>query len=231
MLTHGHEDHVGALPYLLREVGGARGLGDAADARPGQVEARRARPAARGGADRGRARGRPRRASARSGSSSSAMAHSIPDAVGVVLETPGRPRSCHTGDYKIDHTPVDGIQHRRRPARRARQPRASTCCSATRRTPSGRASRESERVVGEAFRQIIPQRDGPRPDRLVRLEHPPHAAGDRRRGRGGPARSCVVGRSMRKNINIARNLGYVERARRGRSSGRPTSTSTAPTRC
>ena len=37
---------------------------------------------------------------------------------------------------------------------------ASTCCSATRRTPSGAGFTGSERLVGEAFRQIIPQRQG-----------------------------------------------------------------------
>ena len=37
------------------------------------------------------------------------MAHSIPDAVAVAFQTPGG-RVVVTGDYKIDHTPVDGFR-------------------------------------------------------------------------------------------------------------------------
>ena len=109
ILTHGHEDHVGGLPYLLREVRGPGGLGDAADARPRQVEA-------------GRARARRARPSCARSSPESApveigpfrlefvrMAHSIPDAIAVVIETAAG-RIVYTGDYKIDHTPVDGMR-------------------------------------------------------------------------------------------------------------------------
>ena len=108
VLTHGHEDHVGGLPYLLREVDvdsviatpltlalvksklDEHGLGQKAElvaAEPGDT------PLELG----------PFRVEL------VRVAHSIPDAVAIVLETPGG-RIVHTGDYKMDHTPVDGLR-------------------------------------------------------------------------------------------------------------------------
>ena len=69
VLTHGHEDHVGALPYVLREIGIAAGhLRRPADDRHGPLEARRAQ-ARRQGAAAGAAGGGEGEARARSRSS------------------------------------------------------------------------------------------------------------------------------------------------------------------
>src|SRR5256714_2921994 len=108
LLTHGHEDHVGALPYLLREarvqeVWATRltlglikskldehGLMRAAELREADPDAG---PIELGPFSVEFVR----------------VAHSIPDAVAIVLDTPGG-RILHTGDYKLDHTPVDGLR-------------------------------------------------------------------------------------------------------------------------
>ncbi len=104
VITHGHMDHIGALPYFLREFGDVplyatkltRGLievnlssslrkqtplhtiapGDEIHLGPFTVEPYHA-------------------------------AHSIPDAIGLGITTPVG-LAVHTGDFKLDHTPVDG---------------------------------------------------------------------------------------------------------------------------
>ena len=87
------------------------------------------------------------------------MAHSIPDAVAIVLETPGGRVVAHR---RLQARPHAGRRaaDRRRPARRARQPRRRPPARRLDERRAARASRASERVVGEAFRQIIPQRSG-----------------------------------------------------------------------
>src|ERR671935_17895 len=206
ILTHGHEDHVGALPYLMREVGvpevwatrltlglvksklDEHGLLRAAellevhpddsprDVGPFRIELVR-------------------------------MAHSFPDSVAVVLETPGG-RIVHTGDYKLDHTPVDGLKTD--VGRLAELGNRGVDLLLGDSTNAERPGfTQSERVVGEAFRQIIPARQG----RVIvssfasnvhRMQQAIDVALEVGR------KVCVVGRSMRKNINIARNLEYVD---------------------
>ena len=205
VLTHGHEDHVGALPYLLREaevsppiyggtltVGMVRSkldehkLGDArlTDLPPGEV--------------------------VEAGPFTIELvhlAHSIPDMRGVIVGTPVG-KVFFTGDYKFDQTPVDG-----RPADVARLARLGEegvlllCGDSTNADRDGIAASESS--VGPALYETFSKCDG----RIIvtsfasnihRVQQVIDAA--HRLGR----KVALVGRSMRKNFNIASSLGLAE---------------------
>ena len=206
VLTHGHEDHVGGLPYALRklsvgEVIGTRltlalvkskldehGLGATTvltEVEPGQE------PLVLGPFRLEFVR----------------VAHSIPDSMAVVVETPAG-RVLHTGDWKLDHTPVDGLKTDvgalAELGSRGIDLLLGDSTNAERPGMTG-----SERLVGEAFRQLIPLRTG----RIVVASfasniHRVQQAAEVAIANG--RKVAVVGRSMRKNMNIARNLGYVE---------------------
>jgi ribonuclease J len=205
ILTHGHEDHVGALPYLLREVRvpevwatrltlglvqskldehGLLGTAELREAEPGE------RPRI-GPFDVEFVR----------------MAHSIPDTVAVMLESAAG-RVLVSADWKLDHTPVDGLKTDvgalAELGNRGIDLLLGDSTNAERPGVTG-----SERLVGEAFRQIIPQRRGRVlvacfASNVHRMQQAIDVAVQAGR------KVCVVGRSMRKNLNIARNLGYIE---------------------
>ncbi|MFL5923716.1 MAG: ribonuclease J [Gaiellaceae bacterium] len=206
LLTHGHEDHVGALPYLLRE------------ARVQEVWATRLTLGLIKSKldEHGLLRSVELRESDPDGEPVELgpftvefvrVAHSIPDAVAIVLDTPGG-RILHTGDYKMDHTPVDGLRtdvgRLAEIGNRGVDLFLGDSTNAERPGVTG-----SERLVGEAFRQLIPPRTGrilvaSFASNVHRMQQAIDVAVDVGR------KVCVVGRSMRKNINIARNLGYIE---------------------
>jgi len=206
LLTHGHEDHVGGLPYLLREIQvqtviatrltlglvksklDEHGLGQAAElleAEPGdeplelgpfRIELVR-------------------------------VAHSIPDSVALVIDSPAG-RVVHTGDWKLDHTPVDGLRtdvgKLAEIGNRGVDLLLGDSTNAERPGTTG-----SERLVGEAFRALFPLKTG----RILVASFASNI--HRMQQAADVAIECgrkitVVGRSMRKNLNIARNLGYVE---------------------
>jgi len=206
ILTHAHEDHVGALPYLLREVRvrevwatrltlglvqsklDEHGLQRAA-------ELRQAEPGAEP-VELGPFRIEFVR-----------MAHSVPDSVGLAIETAAG-LVFHSGDWKLDHTPIDGL--RTDVGKLAELGNRGVGLFLGDSTNAERPGfTRSERVVGEAFRQIIPQKSGrvlisSFASNIHRMQQAIDVAVDVGRV------VAVVGRSMRKNLNIARNLGYVE---------------------
>ena len=177
-------------------------------ARPGQVEARRARPRCAPPSCARSTRTAPPVELGPFRIEFVRMAHSIPDSVAVVIETPAGPGPAHRRLQARPHARSTGS----RPTSGgspSSATAASTCCSATRRTPSGPGMTGSERLVGEAFRQIIPLRQGrilvaSFASNIHRMQQAVDVAVELGR------KVAIVGRSMRKNMNIARNLGYLD---------------------
>jgi ribonuclease J len=107
VLTHGHQDHIGALPYLLREFDGdplpVYGTAFTLALLEGQLEEHEVR-------DRAEFRQVTPGEAAVAGPFSMRflrVTHSIPDGMAVVIDTPYG-SILHTGDFKIDQTPLDG---------------------------------------------------------------------------------------------------------------------------
>ena len=205
VLTHGHEDHVGALPFVLREVGmppviygGALTIGLVRS----KLEEHRLRDAPLEVLEAGeRVHLGPFELELVH------MAHSIPDSRAVVLRTE-LGALLITGDYKFDQTPVDG-----RPADVSRLAelgrRACSASSATRPTPTGPGWRRRSRASGPALLDLFSRCRG----RIIvtsfasnvhRVQQVIDAAAELDR------RVALVGRSMRKNFNIASNLGIAQ---------------------
>ncbi len=206
VLTHGHEDHVGALPYLLREleipeVWATRLTLGLVKSKLDEHGLLRASELVEADPEGGAVRIGPFTAEF------VRVAHSIPDTVAVVLDTPAG-RIVHTGDYKIDHTPVDGF--RTDVGRLADIGNRGVDLLLGDSTNAERPGvTPSERTVGEAFRAIIPRLEGrvliaSFASNVHRMQQAIEVA-------EATGRSvCVIGRSLRKNINIARNLGYLD---------------------
>jgi ribonuclease J len=210
VLTHGHEDHVGALPFVLREIfqsdttrmppiyGGALTIGlvrsklEEHRIRDAPLEVLEpAMPVALGSFELEFVH----------------MAHSIPDSRAVVLRTELGPVLI-TGDYKFDQTPVDGNPADiSRLAALGAEGLLCLCGDSTNADRPGIAPSESS--VGPALLDLFSRCRG----RIIvtsfasnvhRVQQVIDAAAQLDR------RVALVGRSMRKNFNIARNLGIAD---------------------
>src|SRR5262245_5042878 len=204
VLTHGHEDHVGALPYVLREIGAPPviygGLLTIGMVRSKLDEHKISEPPLQELPAGERVRVGPFDLELIH------LSHSIPDARGVLISTEIG-SVLMTGDYKFDQTPVDG-----RPADISRLAEIGRdgllllCGDSTNADRPGVAPSESS--VGPALLETFAGCEG----RIIvtsfasnihRVQQVIDAAVKLDR------RVALVGRSMRKNFNIASNLGIA----------------------
>ncbi|MBD0282014.1 MAG: ribonuclease J [Thermoleophilaceae bacterium] len=205
VLTHAHEDHVGALPFVLRQLG--RDL----TVYGGPLTAAMVRSRL----DEHRLRDVPvedvlATQTFQAGPFSIEMvkmAHSIPDAFAVAL-TCELGTTLVTGDYKFDQTPVDGVPADvSRLADLGRDGLLLLCGDSTNADRPGMSPSESS--VGPKLVEVFSRCKG----RIVvtcfasnihRVQQVVDAAGAVGR------RVSLVGRSMRKNVNIGRMLGHID---------------------
>jgi ribonuclease J len=202
ILTHGHEDHIGALVYLLREVNvpiyGTRLTVEFARAR---IEEHGITPDLRSvelyeWVDHGPFR-----------FTYIPVSHSIPDAAGIAFDTP-EGIVLHTGDFKLDPTPIDGVPTDLRSfaAIGARGVRLLLADSTN-------AEREgyvpSEVTVGERLDEIVAHADGRVlvacfASHVHRVQQAIDAVVRDQR------KFAFIGRSMLRNSEIAMNLGVLD---------------------
>ena len=203
VITHGHEDHIGGLPYVLPQINVpiyatrlTRGFievklaehkllsqaqlhtvqaGDQFELGPFRVELFR-------------------------------VTHSIPDSVGVAVETPVG-LVVHTGEYKFDYTPVDGqTTDFQRLANYGARGVLVLLSDSTNAERSG--ATPSEQLVSETFDRIFSQTEGriivsTFASNISRVQQVIDTA--QAHGR----RVGVVGRSMVENVKMATELGYL----------------------
>jgi ribonuclease J len=210
VVTHGHEDHLGALPWVLRELGDAN---------------RSALPPVYGGAlTMAMARSKLEEHKLRDvelcdvsagevlelGPFSMEMVHmthSIPDSSAVALGTE-LGTVLITGDYKFDQTPVDGPPADvSRLAELGREGVLLLCGDSTNVDREGFSPSES--VVGRHLEEVFARCEGrivvtsfaSNIHRVQQVVDAAHALG---------RKVSLVGRSMRKNVGIGRTLGHIE---------------------
>jgi ribonuclease J len=202
ILTHGHEDHIGALGFLLDEVNvPIYGTALTIEFARARIEERGIAPDLRAvtpydWVDHGPFR-----------FTFVPVSHSIPDAAGVAFDTP-EGIIVHTGDFKLDPTPIDGVPTDLRSFGTIGQ-RGVRLLLADSTNAERPGYVPSELTVGERLDEIVSHADG----RVILACFASHVhrvqqAIDAvvRDGR----KFAFIGRSMLRNSDIAANLGVLD---------------------
>jgi ribonuclease J len=204
VITHGHEDHTGALPYLLKDLGApVPVLGTKLTC--GLIEGKLAEHNIQ----------KPKLRVIKPGMHVTLGVfgfdfiqtnHSIPDSVALLIRTPVG-NVLHTGDFKFDQTPIDGRVTDYAALTKAGKDGVVLLMSDST-GATNRGYTRPEREVGHALHQIIEAA----PQRVIVAAFSSHI--HRVQQVCDAAVACgrkvvVTGRSMIKNTGIARELGYL----------------------
>ena len=203
VLTHGHEDHIGALPYVLKQINvpvyGTRLTLGILEGRLNE-----------NGVDSGNLRTVMQGDTIRAGCfhvNFIRVNHSIPDAVGLAINTP-MGTIVHTGDFKLDYTPIDGkMTDFRRFSELGKKGVLLMMADSTNAERAGHTPSES--TVGAAFDKAF---HGARSRIIVatfssnvhRIQQIINTAVRYKR------KVAVLGRSMVNVVNISLDLGYIQ---------------------
>jgi ribonuclease J len=203
VLTHGHEDHIGAVPYLLRLKADIPLIGSTLTL--AMVEAKLKEH-----------RIKPYTLTVTEGQREkigffdcefAAVNHSIPDALAVFIRTPGG-TILHTGDFKMDQLPLDGrITDLRAFARFGEEGVDLFMTDSTNAEVPGFTTSEREltpaieTVFRDARRRVIVACFSSHVHRVQQVLDAAHANG---------RKVAMVGRSMLRNMGIAEELGFLK---------------------
>ncbi len=206
IFTHGHEDHIGAVPFYWEELGRPTLYGTRLTLGLLRVKLEAQRKKYGDLPEVVLNPGEPVQIGRYFRVTPFRVTHSIPDNVGFAVQTPAG-IVVHTSDYKIDHTPADG-----KPtdldflgALGKKNVVALLADSLNAEKPG---FTPSEQVVAETFRRVFSQAKGriiiatfaSNISRIQQVVDTAHAFG---------RKVAVVGRSMELNAQMARQLGYL----------------------
>ena len=203
VLTHGHEDHIGAVPYLLRHRSDIPIIGSGLTLAfiEAKLKEHRIKPYTLAVKDRSSEKIGPFELEFL------AVNHSIPDAMAIAIKTPAG-RVLHTGDFKMDQLPLDGrITDLASFARLGEEGVDILMVDSTNAEVPGFVPSEKEiipvleRVFSRAKGRVIVASFASHVHRVQQIIDVAIAHN---------RKVAFVGRSMVRNMNVARDLGYLK---------------------